>query len=247
MRIILIFLIFSTNLYTKVSLEELDYFRKISNQDSESIIENGTNFCTNYFENNTSLSNLNYKNFFMCKFSKKRNRFYIYMLAVKKGTALSLKEFCEDFLSSWPEVKDHMDKKLIFQKKKYLSGFYIENFFNKRVLSFIDNFSIDQLTIDNEINKFIIENKSLFTNDNIENNLIIEKAANKINKIYKKIINNSVSDLDILVKKNLDEIVRYKIFVNDAKNFKSYSCNWEPGKGIVPYVKRERFSEFENI
>ena len=30
-------------------------------------------------------------------------------------------------------------------------------------------------------------------------------------------------------------------------NFKSYSCNWTPGKGLNPYVKREKFSEFENI
>ena len=46
---------------------------------------------------------------------------------------------------------------------------------------------------------------------------------------------------------NLSKIVRYKIFVNDVKNFRSFSCNWSPGKGLDPYVKKEKFKEFENI
>ena len=46
---------------------------------------------------------------------------------------------------------------------------------------------------------------------------------------------------------NLSMIVRYKVFVNDVKNLRSFSCNWMPGKGREPYVKKEKFSEFENI
>jgi len=68
-----------------------------------------------------------------------------------------------------------------------------------------------------------------------------------MNRIYKKIVSNTETDLDKIIKSELNNIVRYKIFVNDLKNFQSYSCNWKPGKGIEPYVKREKFSEFENI
>ena len=76
---------------------------------------------------------------------------------------------------------------------------------------------------------------------------MIEKQINKINKIYKKVISKSESDLDILITQILKDVVRYKIFVNDIKNFKSYSCNWKPNKDLVPYVKKEKYSDFENI
>jgi len=79
------------------------------------------------------------------------------------------------------------------------------------------------------------------------NDKILNNALSKINKIYKKIISRDVSNLDKVIKNNLDDIVRYKIFINDMKRFKSYSCNWQPGKDIDPYVKREKFSEFEKI
>ena len=55
------------------------------------------------------------------------------------------------------------------------------------------------------------------------------------------------SDLEKLIEMNLSMIVRYKVFVNDVKNLRSFSCNWMPGKGREPYVKKEKFSEFENI
>ena len=45
--------------------------------------------------------------------------------------------------------------------------------------------------------------------------------------------------------KELNKIVRYKIFINDITTFTSYSCNWTPGKGLSPYIKKEKFSEFE--
>ena len=48
-------------------------------------------------------------------------------------------------------------------------------------------------------------------------------------------------------KEKLDNIVRYKIFLNDTKKFKSYSCTWTPSKGMTPYIKLEKFKEFENI
>ena len=93
----------------------------------------------------------------------------------------------------------------------------------------------------------IIQNRFKFTEDNIQNNKFIENEIKKANKIYKKIITNTESNLDKVIKSQLDKIVRYKIFINDIKKFKTYSCNWQPGKGLEPYVKREKFSEFENI
>ena len=57
----------------------------------------------------------------------------------------------------------------------------------------------------------------------------------------------NTSNLDSIINQQLEKIVRYKIFVNDVQNFKSYSCNWKPGNGEIPYVKREKYSEFEDI
>lgn len=183
----------------------------------------------------------------MCKHSQKRNRFYIYMLAVDKNNSLPLKEFCINILQSWPQVYDHMNLKFIFEKKDYLDGFYIENIFNERVLSFKDNYYLDQQQIKNHINSFILENRYNFKENNEINDQILKNALSKINKIYKKIISRDDSNLDRVIKNNLDDIVRYKIFINDVKKSLSYSCNWKPGKGHIPYVKREKFSEFENI
>jgi len=247
MKIFFIFLIFSTNLFSKLTFEEIDLIRSYTDIESNSIIQNGTSFCNNYFEKNFSNEELNYKNSFMCKFSKKRNRFYIFMLAVDKKKSSSLKEFCNDILLSWPDIYDHMDKNFKFQKKEYLSGFYVENFFYDKVLNFSNQYQNDQRIIRNEINNFILKNRNNFSDDNTENNFLIQKELNKINRIYKKIISKSKSDLDILINQILNDIVRYKIFVNDTKNFKSYSCNWIPGKLSKPYIKREKFSEFENI
>ena len=53
--------------------------------------------------------------------------------------------------------------------------------------------------------------------------------------------------LYILIKNELDKITRYKVFINDIKKFKSYSCNWKPGKGLNPYIKLETYKEFEKI
>tara|TARA_B100000242_G_scaffold267851_1_gene217575 strand:+ start:7011 stop:7520 length:510 start_codon:yes stop_codon:yes gene_type:complete len=169
------------------------------------------------------------------------------MVNVEKKNSLSLKEFCKDFLNSWPEVQDHMNKKLSFQSKNYLGGFLTENYYNNRALIFTDNFLRDKRTISNEINNFIFENRSIFTDDNAKNNKIIETELNKIDKIYKKINSQSESDLHKIVKNTLYKITRYKIFVNDTQKFKTFSCNWVPGKGLNPYVKKEKFSEFENI
>ena len=121
----LLVLLFSSPLILQVSLEELDYIRSLS-KNNNSIIENGSKSCNKYFENNKYLSGTKeYQNFYLCKFSKKRNRFYIYMLAVEKKNNLSLKEFCKNILKSRPEISDHMDQNLLFQKKDYLSGFFI--------------------------------------------------------------------------------------------------------------------------
>ena len=247
MKIFFIFLIFSTNLFSKITFEEIDLIRSYTDVNAKSIIQNGTNFCNDYFERNFSSSELNYQNSFTCKFSKKRNRFYVFMLAIDKKDSKSLKKFCSDILLSWPDIYEHVDKNFKFQKKDYLSGFYIENFYYDKVIDFSDNFEDDQRKISNELNNFILKNRNNFSNNNEENNLLIEKEIKKIKKIYKKIISGKNTDLHNLINQILTDIVRYKIFVNDIVNFKSYSCNWIPGKDKDPYVKREKFSEFENI
>lgn len=168
------------------------------------------------------------------------------MLSVQKKGDLSLKNFCIKILNKWPEILDHTNPKLQYQKKEYLSGFYIENFFYDKVLSFSNNYSQDQQLISNEIDNFILKNRDIFTNDNQDNNQIIERELTKINKIYKKVISQKKTNLEKVIKEQLEKTTRYKIFINDVNNFKSYSCNWMPGKGQIPYVKREKFSEFEN-
>lgn len=248
MKIFFILLIISNNLYSTLNIKELDFIRKLSNENSESIIFNGTKFCNDYFEKtNMSVLDEKYKNFYMCKYSYSRDRFYIYMLAVDKKDTKSLKNFCNEILDSRPEITDHLEKKLQFQKKEYLSGFFVDNFFNNKVLDFFNDVTRDQRIISNEINELIIKNRYQFTENNLENNKKVQKEIDKLTKIYNKIINNSDTNLDKVIKDRLNEIVRYKIFVNDVKNFQSYSCNWTPGNGRDPYVKREKFSEFENI
>ena len=228
-------------------MEEIDHVRLFTDPNSNSIIQNGTGFCNDYFEKNFSSEKYKYKNSFTCKFSKKRNRFYVYMVSVDKKGSTSLKEFCSDILLSWPDIYEHVDKNFKFQKKDYLSGFYVENFFYDKVIDFSDNYENDQRTISNELNNYILKNRNNFSDNNKENNLLIEKEIKKISKIYKKIISGTKTDLDTLIDQILTDIVRYKIFVNDVAKFKSYSCNWIPGKDKDPYVKREKFSEFENI
>ena len=75
------------------------------------------------------------------------------------------------YFKSWPDISDHMDGKNLFIKKKkeYLSGFYVDNFFNNKVLNFSDDYrKRSKLTINNEINNFILENRFNFSNDNAE-------------------------------------------------------------------------------
>ena len=192
------------------------------------------------------IDNNEFKNIFLCKFSKKRNRFYVYMLSVQKTGQLSLKNFCLEILKKWPEILDHTDSKFHYQKKQYLSGFYVENYFYDKVLSFSNNYKKDQQLMNNEIDNFILKNRKKFTNNNQQNNQILEDEISKIKKIYKKALSENPTNLEIVIKQQLDKILRYKIFINDVKNFQSYSCNWMPGKGREPYVKREKFSEFEN-
>ena len=245
----LIILILSSQILSNIKLEDIDFFNSISDPNSESIILNGTSYCNNFFSKKIGAvpNNNKFKNIFLCKFSKKRNRFYIYMLSVQKNENNSLKEVCVDVLKKWPIVFDHMDKKLQYQKKEYLQGFYVENFFYDKVVSFSNNYVLDQKLIQDEIDNFILKNRYNFTENNKQNNLLVSKEINKIKKIYEKVISNSISDLDLIIKSQLDKIVRYKVFVNDVKSFKSYSCNWQPSKGIIPYIKREKFNEFENI
>ncbi len=250
MKRLIILYLFSSHVFANISLEEIDLIRSLVDKDSQSVISNGTTFCNDYFSkkaNSLKINETEFKNIFLCKFSKKRNRFYIYMLSVQKKGELSLKNFCLEILNKWPEILDHTDSKLQYQKKEYLSGFYIENFYYDKVLSFSNDYKKDQQLINNEINNFIIKNRKNFSDDNKLNNQLLEKEINKINKIYKKTLSGNSTNLELIIKHQLDSVLRYKIFINDVENFQSYSCNWKPGKGEMPYVKREKFSEFENI
>ena len=250
MKLIFFFiLIFPFSIFSQISLSDLDKYRAFSNPDEKSIIDTGTNFCNEYFANKKSVlvqDNKSFKNFFLCKFSKKRNRFYIYMLSQSRDENKSLKKLCMDVIRKWPWVADHMDLNLNFQAKEYLNGFYIENIFNNKILNFTNNLENDSRLIDNEINTIILEKRDSYTLDNEKNNNLIKKEIKKLNRAYKKILSSDESNLDKLIKEELNKIVRYKIFINDTSNFISYSCNWSPGKGLDPYVKREKFSEFEN-
>ncbi len=244
----LFLVLFSQVLFVDISLEDLDYFRSISSINANSIISSGTKHCNNFFDrNNFSIDFQKYENFFLCKFSKKRNRFYVYMLAVEKKSQENLKNFCKKLINDWPIVSDHLDRNFPSENQPFLKGFYVDNLFNRTILDFSKNYKKDQMLINNEIDKYILENREIFTKDNLKNNELIKKEFEKISSIYKKIISEDISDLDKIIKNQLNKIVRYKIFINDTKKFISYSCNWEPKKGLEPYIKREKFSEFEDI
>ena len=120
MKLLIIFIFFSTSLISDITLEELDYIRSISEKDSKSIIINGTDFCNDYFKKNSlfKLKENEFKNIFLCKFSKKSNRFYIYMLSIQKKEGKSLRKLCTDILNSWPEIFDHMESKFSYQRKE---------------------------------------------------------------------------------------------------------------------------------
>lgn len=251
MRLLITILFFiSYQIYPQISLSDLDKFRSFAKPEEKSIIETGIDFCNKFFDDNKKIvisNNKNFKNFFTCKFSKKRNRLYIYMLSQMKEKDETVKETCKNIITSWPWILDHMDINLNYQTKDYLKGFYIENIFNNKIINFTNNLQNDTRLINNEINNLILENRDTFTTDNRKNNNFLENEIKNLNRVYRKILSRDESDLDIIIKSQLDEIIRYKIFVNDTKNYKSYSCNWKPGQGIIPYIKREKFSEFENI
>ena len=229
---LIIYILFSQIVFVNISLEDLDYLRSISNIESNSIISSGTYHCNNFFNrNNLSVDYQKYENFFLCKFSKKRNRFYIYMLAVEKKGTDKLKDFCTKIINNWPIVSDHLDKNFPSENQSYLNGFYIDNLFNKTILDFSKNYKRDQRMINNEIDKFIMENREIFTLDNIKNNELIEKELEKISSIYKKIISEDISDLDKIIKNQLNKIVRYKIFITNcergwSRKFCTYIINY---------------------
>ena len=250
MKIFLVLHFFLANFsLTQINLSDLDSYRLFSDSSAESIIENGTKFCNDFFSKNNEDSTIkpSFENFFMCKFSKKRNRFYIYMLSQSRDKELSIKEDCIKIIRKWPLISDHMDKRFLLQNKNYLNGFFVDNIFNEKIIEFTNNYDSDKTIINNEINRLILQKKDSFTDNNQANNLYLQNEINKINRVYKKIISNSETQLDKLIDSELKKIVRYKVFINDIENFKSYSCNWKPGKGLIPYVKKEKFIEFENI
>ena len=249
MKLALFFVFFfSKFLFANISLEDLDFFRKISDLNSTSIISSGTKHCENFFKENRiykANQDNSLTNSFSCKFSYKRNRFYIYMLANTKDQNKSVRENCMEIINNWPEIIDHLDKNFYLGRKTYLNGFFVDNIFNDQVLNFSNIYEYDTEEKRNKINKFIIDNRENFTSDDDKNNIMLNSEIYKLEKIYKKIINNEDTNLDKLINYQINEITRYKIFINDLINFESHSCNWKPGKGLTPYVKREKFSEFE--
>ena len=246
---LIIFFVFSNFILGNLNLSELDSLRSLTSNDSSSIISSGTKICNEFFEKNKNLNTntKRFKNFFLCKFSEKRNRFYVYMLGVERDYSFSLRENCLQIIQSWSWISDHMDEKYSYQNKEYLKGFYIENIFNNEVLKVSNNIFVDEQILNNEIDKLIIINRKNFSEDNEKNNYFLQQEINKLNRVYKKVKSKKISDLDKLIKIELEKITRYKIFLNDIKKSKSYSCNWIPGKGLNPYIKLEKFNEFDQI
>ena len=68
-KLCLVISIFISNLiFNEIKLYELDEFRSISDPSSPSIVDNGTSFCNDFFENNKKLVftlKKNFKNFFL--------------------------------------------------------------------------------------------------------------------------------------------------------------------------------------
>lgn len=249
MKLLISLILISTSVFSQVKLTDIDEFRSFSNPEEKSIIESGTDFCNKFFEKNKKIvvsNSRNFKNFFLCKFSNKRNRFYIYMLSHNKKENKTIRETCKETILNWPWISDHMDENFYYQSKEYLKGFYIENLFNNKILNFTKNLKDDLNLINNEINNIIIDNRKSYTLNNKDNNLFVENEIKKLTRVYKRILTREESNLDKIIKSQLNKIVRYKIFINDTKNFTSYSCNWKPGNGIEPYIKKEKFKEFEN-
>lgn len=249
-KVIFFSLFFSELVFANLTIEDLDFYRKSSNPQSISIVSSGTNYCKNYFSSDKSISislEKTFKNSFSCKYSLKRNRFYVFMVAQTKNQEKTIRENCLDVLNNWPEIMDHMDETFFDKRKLYLKGFYVENIFNNQILSFSNIYAQDELEKKNLINQLILDKKSSFSFNDEENNKLIKREILRLEKIYKKIMENKIPDLHKIIKLELDKITRYKIFINDLNGFKSYSCNWKPGKGLNPYVKKEKFNEFENI
>ena len=167
------------------------------------------------------------------------------MLANTKDQSKSIRENCIEVINNWPQIIDHLDKNFFSVNKTYLNGFFIENLYNDQVLNISNIYNEDIIERRNQINRFIINNRSKFSLNDKDNNKIIKNEIFKLEKTYQKIINREETSLDKLIINQINKITRYKIFVNDLANFKSFSCNWVPGKGLNPYVKREKFSEFE--
>ena len=249
-KVIFFSLFFSELVFANLTIEDLDFYRKSSNPQSISIVSSGTNYCKNYFSSDKSINislEKTFKNSFSCKYSLKRNRFYVFMVAQTRNQEKTIRENCLDVLNNWPEIMDHMDETFFDQRKLYLKGFYVENIFNNQILSFSNIYAQDELEKKNLINQLILDKKSSFSFNDEENNKLIKREILRLEKIYKKIMENKIPDLHKIIKLELDKITRYKIFINDLNGFKSYSCNWKPGKGLNPYVKKEKFNEFENI
>ena len=91
------------------------------------ITDSAMKSCNDFFQKKKALTGdeaKKYKNFFMCKFSKKRNRLYVYMLSENRIQDVPIEDSCKKILSSWPDVSDHMNSKLQYQVKQHLAGFF---------------------------------------------------------------------------------------------------------------------------
>ena len=65
MKVLIYFVFLSQSLMAQISLEDLDFLRSLSQENSQSIIKNGTVFCNDYFKNNKYDKNLKYENFYV--------------------------------------------------------------------------------------------------------------------------------------------------------------------------------------
>ena len=94
MRKLVIFCLFSSYNFTNISIEDIDLLRISADKDSQSIISNGTSFCNDYFSKKTGLmriDNNEFKNIFLCKFSKKEIDFMYTCCQFKKLDSYLLK------------------------------------------------------------------------------------------------------------------------------------------------------------
>ena len=72
-KLLTLLFLYSSYSFLNISFEDLDYLRSLGNENSQSIILNGTKSCNNYFDKNKFTNNPSkYENFFYVNSQKKK-------------------------------------------------------------------------------------------------------------------------------------------------------------------------------